>query len=69
MTTVELYGERTSIEYETLTDGSVIHNVLLRTIPGQTDAGHVVRFGCLNEKQACDLAQALEETAWSEVQS
>ncbi len=65
---IEKFGESTRIEHDTLTDGSVAHNVLFKpSVDGDSLVSTAeLRFGCTSEKHAMDVAEALESTCWSE---
>lgn len=65
-TKIEECGENTVIEYETLTDGSVAHNVVFRDNPKAKAPRLNLRFGCTSEKAAMELAAHLEAAAWFE---
>jgi len=62
---VEEIGEGVALEYETLTDGSVAHNVLYT--PSEPDFFGTIRLACENEKHALDLADLLGRVVWHEV--
>lgn len=53
---------KTQVERSTLSDGSVVYNVLCR----DENAAPVVRFGCVSKMEADDLAEHIEHTSWIE---
>lgn len=56
---IDEIAEGVAVEAETLTDESVVYNVLFTTNGTQ-------RFGCTSKKQAYNLARLLADVAWSE---
>jgi hypothetical protein len=65
---IEKYGDSTRIEHDTLTDGSVVHNVLFKPSTGGDSliSTAEIRLGCTSEKHAMEVADSLESTCWSE---
>ncbi len=57
-------GRTVYVEQERLTDGSIVWNVLYRTVPGGSGS---VRFGCISSMAARRLAAALATSVtWAE---